>query len=1087
MKFMRTLLLGALLAVALAMLGVGSSAALAAQPRVGWKLEAIAVPTSFQPGASSSYKVLLTNVGTRPSGGPITVTIALPEHVTTAGTPSTIGEFVITPWACSPEGEGQREVKCTTEGSVPALDAANAIFVPVNVEATAGAVLTNVSVSGGDLECGGAGPPVEPVCPTARASTATPVGAAKPPFDVLEESFSSGLLNAAGEPDTTAGDHPGAQSTGFLFPTSLELTQELHVIPYTSEEVKQIVVDLPPGVVGDPLAAPKCPLSVATSTRRVESVLVDECPSDTRVGTLSLIQPTSVEQELSIFNVVPEQGYAAEFAVFLPVVQRVAFLYATVGSASEGYPVQVTSAPQDGAIEDDGVSTTFYGDPLAIDGSSLAPMAFFTNPSDCQASGFTTTIHVDSWEHPGSFLADGAANLADPNWKSASFTAPPVTGCEALQFHPTFSLAPTSTQPNVPSGLNVNLQVPQNEEPHGLATPPLKDVSVTLPEGFDVSPSSATGLEACSDAQFDLSSSAPGSCPAGSEIGEVAVHTPLLEEVLKGQVFLGDPQCNPCSAADAQSGRMIRLFIQIHSERYGVTIKSPGVVSLDPATGRLVSTFKNLPQQPFSDLEFKFKEGPRAPLATPSGCGEYTTNTSLTPWSTPYTPAVAASSSFSISGCAGNPFAPAFGAGTTNNQAGAYSPLALSFSRTDSEQDFDALEAVLPSGLLAKLAGVQQCGEAELNAAKAQVGECPSSSQIGTVTVGSGPGPDPFYVTGRVYLTGAYNGGPFGEAVVVPAVAGPFNLGNVVVRGSIRVNRTTAQASVVSDPFPSILDGIPLQVKNVHVSIDRPEFTLNPTNCSSMAFGGTLVSTRGASAPVSSRFQAANCASLAFKPSFTASTAGKASKADGASLDVKVAYPAPFTSYANIKSVKVDLPKQLPSRLTTLQKACLAATFEANPAGCPAASDVGSATATTPLLASPVSGPAYLVSHGNEAFPDLEIVLQGEGITLVLDGNTDIKKGITSSTFKSIPDAPVSSFELKLPTGKYSILGANVREKAKYSLCGQTLNMPTAITGQNGAVIKQTTKISVTGCPKVKKAKAAKRAKQESKSNRRGK
>jgi hypothetical protein len=269
----------------------------------------------------------------------------------------------------------------------------------------------------------------------------------------------------------------------------------------------------------------------------------------------------------------------------------------------------------------------------------------------------------------------------------------------------------------------------------------------------------------------------------------------------------------------------------------------------------------------------------------------------------------------------------------------------------------------------------------------------------------------------------------------------------------------------------------------VNVDIDRPDFTLNPTSCSSMAVGGTLVSTQGARAAVSSPFQAAGCASLGFKPVLTASTQGKASKAGGASLDVKVTYPAPFTDYANIGSVKVDLPKQLPSRLTTLQKACLAATFEANPASCPTASDVGTATATTPLLANPLSGPAYLVSHGGEAFPDFEIVLQGEGIMVILDFNTQIKDGITSLTLKHAPDVPVSSFEVKSPTGKYSALAAYVPEKDRYSLCGQTLDMPTELTAQNGAVIKQTTRIAVMGCPAVKKAKAAKRKAKAKKSS----
>jgi hypothetical protein len=325
-------------------------------------------------------------------------------------------------------------------------------------------------------------------------------------------------------------------------------------------------------------------------------------------------------------------------------------------------------------------------------------------------------------------------------------------------------------------------------------------------------------------------------------------------------------------------------------------------------------------------------------------------------------------------------------------------------------------------------------------------------------------------------------------------LAGPFDLGTVVVRQTISINPNTAQVTVASDPLPTIIDGVPLRVRTVHVEINRPEFTFNPTNCSQKAVTATISSTQGASAAVSSPFAASGCNDLKFAPKLSASTAAKASKVGGASLDVKVAYPSggqggsSFTNYANIESVKVDLPKQLPSRLTTLQKACTAAVFDADPANCPSASDVGTATATTPLLNVPVSGPAYLVSHGNEAFPQLVVVLQGEGVTIDLVGDTDIKKGVTSSTFKQVPDTPVSSFELKLPTGKFSVLGSNVPVSAKYSPCGQVLNMPTLITAQNGAVIKQTTKVGVTGCPKAKKAtkKAKKAGKGRKSSNGRG-
>jgi hypothetical protein len=357
--------------------------------------------------------------------------------------------------------------------------------------------------------------------------------------------------------------------------------------------------------------------------------------------------------------------------------------------------------------------------------------------------------------------------------------------------------------------------------------------------------------------------------------------------------------------------------------------------------------------------------------------------------------------------------------------------------------------------------------------------------------VGVGSGEGPFYDTGHVYFTGPYDGDPFGLSVVVSAVAGPFNLGNVVVRVGLHIDPNTAQVTAVSSLFPQVLDGVPLRIRTISLTLNNPAFTFNPTSCAQLSIAGTVASTRGAMASVSSPFATSGCKNLPFKPKFSASTTGKASKAAGASLDVKVTSkggPQAGGGEANIKSVKVDLPKQLPSRLTTLQKACTEAQFAANPAGCPKASDVGTASASTPVLAHPLAGPAYLVSHGGAAFPDLEIILQGEGVELVLDGSTDIKKGITSSTFKTVPDAPIASFELKLPTGKYSVLSTDLPEKAKYNLCGQVLKMPTEIVAQNGAVLKQATKIGVAGCPKVKKkTKKHKRAKKASKSTRRGK
>jgi hypothetical protein len=355
------------------------------------------------------------------------------------------------------------------------------------------------------------------------------------------------------------------------------------------------------------------------------------------------------------------------------------------------------------------------------------------------------------------------------------------------------------------------------------------------------------------------------------------------------------------------------------------------------------------------------------------------------------------------------------------------------------------------------------CGESQ-----AAAGTCGPESLIGHTTILAGAGPDPVTVTGQVFLTGPYKGAPFGLSIVVPAIAGPFNLGTVVVRASIAVDPHTAALTVTSDPLPSILQGIPLRVRTVNVTVDRGGFTFNPTDCEALSVSGTITSIQGASAQVANAFHAANCAALAFAPKFSASSLAKTSRANGAALDVKVAYPQ--GSQANIHSVTVKLPVQLPARLSTVQQACPAATFEANPSSCGEGSVVGTGTASTPILAAPLTGPAYLVSHGGAAFPDIVIVLQGQGITLDLVGNILISKsGVTSATFANVPDAPISSFDLNLPEGPHSGLAA------VGSLCAKPLSMPTTITAQNGAQLKQTTKIKVAGCTKVKKAKKHKR------------
>jgi hypothetical protein len=555
-------------------------------------------------------------------------------------------------------------------------------------------------------------------------------------------------------------------------------------------------------------------------------------------------------------------------------------------------------------------------------------------------------------------------------------------------------------------------------------------------------------------------------CPSGSKVGTVKIKTPLLDHELEGAVYLAAQNANPF-------GSLVAMYMIIEDPVSGSLVKLTGEVSLS-ATGQIVTTFKNTPDIPFEELQLHFFGGERAPLTTPSRCGTYTTQATFVPWDG--NGPVNTSSSFVIdhgphgSPCPGAslPFDPSLVAGATSNQAGGLTPFTMTMSREDGNQNLQAVSLKMPPGLSGLLTGVELCGEAQANA-----GTCGPNSQIGETIVSVGVGNDPFSVKGgKVFLTGPYRGAPFGLSIVNPAKAGPYDLGVVIVRARIEVDPITADLTVTSDnegPYkiPTIVDGIPLEIKHVNVTINRPGFTFNPTDCDPLSITGSLSSTEGATSAVSVPFQATNCARLGFKPQFSVSTSGKTSRAGGASLHVKLVYPKlPFGSQANIGSVKVSLPKQLPSRLTTLQKACPDSTFTANPAACGAASRIGMATATTPLIPMVLAGPAYFVSHGGAKFPELVIVLSGYGVTVQLHAETFINKaGITSSTFRTIPDVPVGTFELTLPQGKYSALAAIG------NLCKSKLAMPTAFTAQNGAVIHRSTPIAVTGCAKHGKAK----------------
>jgi len=1018
------------LAAPMAVVPACVSAAAGSVPGAAWDVAFIAHPTNLlltrhQGGEpEDQYVLVLTNTGEEESHGTVEVTVALPAGVTLAEPAGGSG------WGC-PTAEGS--VVTCFYGGVPGLGRSGVLRIPVAVT-EAGVRTAAVTVSGGGA----------PIATVTRATEVTGVGGHLPPFGFVEETFSSLVSNVSGLPDIQAGDHPFALTTSVDFPQHLVGTRKFAAVQWP----KAVVVDLPAGVTGDPQAAPRCP---------VIEVLADTCPAGTLVGTFMANYEEGLFEGSGaspIYNVVPERGYPAEFGFYAS--KRVVIAYASLRAAPEyGLHITIPDLPYEITTN---ALVTFFGDPAAMDGSQNSPAALLTNPTSCLNEPEVTRIEADSWEAP-------------TEWVPANARGPPMTGCDRLQFHPAITVRPDTTLADEPTGYGVELEVPQSQTSgvEGLATPDLKNVTVTLPQGVSLSAGAADGLAACpteGPEGINLTSTEAGHCPLASQVGTVEALTPVLEQPLTGHVYVAVPGCGgagqaPCTEADAANGTLFGAYLEL--EGSGIVIKQHGALSANPVTGQLTASFKDAPQQPFSDLKITLKDGPRAPLSNPQTCGEALTTSDVTPWSSPQTPDATPSWAFQVTGCEGSPFAPAFEAGTTNPAAGAYTNVTATFSRGDRQQDFSALQVQAPPGLLAMISHVPLCEEPQ-----AALGTCSPASRIGTATASAGAGSHPFWVSGPVYLTGPYRGAPFGLSAPIQAKAGPFNLGTIVTRAMLNVDPTTAAATVTSDPLPQIFDGIPLRVQTINVTLNRSQFAFNPTNCEAHQITATIASAQGAVAHVSSPFAAGGCKNLPFDPGFKVATRAPGSKKKGTSFDAKVSSEP---GQANIRSVAVTLPKQLPARLTTIQQACPEATFAANPATCPAGSAIGVATAITPVLSVPFTGPAYLVSHGGAAFPDIEVILQGDGVRIDLTGSINIAHGITSSTFANAPDAPISSFELKLPEGPHSALTTNS------SLCAKPLVMPTTIVGQNGRRLVRSTKISVSGCPKKKPKPKKKRGK----------
>jgi hypothetical protein len=1093
----------------------------------GWELTSTVFPTNIAPGGGTGALQLdVFNVGAAPSEGPVTVTDTLPPGVLAveAGDVESVSFGGGVPigtlgfWDCSGNGggpvEGATVVTCTGDPvNLPHLPVPQTIkpygagiaHIAIAVRAqtsTPGTLFNHVTVSGG----GGGVASTE----SAIVLDASPASA----YGV--QGVDGWASNADGTLDTQAGSHPYEIFFAFNFNSKLEQEELVPV----GGNTRNITVSLPPGLVGNPTAVPQC---------KREDFNQENCDPSTQVGVLVASDfgghPVPSRTGHPVYNVVPPPGVPAAFGLVLAGQQ--VFLEAGVRSGGDyGLTVHVHNLQiLEGNLRILGARVVLWGEPAdpshneyrdsqfwehgqcnaGIEqqfGSagcvSQAPRVPFLTLGGACGGAVSTGFLASTWETgetaPGSFLSH------DANLNEAG-----LTGCDHLRFGAAISAQPDTSSADTPAGLTVEVHVPQEGlvTPGALATSDIKGTTVVLPAGVVINPGQAAGLQACQPGPTGESSpgvvshpgrdnlplagengeeqrfDGPAACPNASKVGEDEIETPLLAKPLKGNVYI--LQSNPPH---------LKLLVAASGE--GVNLKLVGDTELCETTGQvingktcespgqLITTFSETPELPFTNFKLSFSGGAQAALDTPTRCGTYTTTSDFTPWSAPAVSDVFPSSSFAInSGPGGSacpsgtlPFGPSLIAGATSPKGGAFTGFSLLLQSGDGQQRIERLQFKLPQGLSGMLSAVPLCPEP-----LAAQGTCSSASQIGHSTVASGPGPYPLTIPqpgdpeSPIYLTGPYQGAPFGLTIVTHVIAGPFNLGNVITRAKIEVDPHTAQVTVTTDPLPQVIDGVPTDLRLVNAVIDRPGFMFNPTHCAPAAFAGSAWGTpppgaggTGATAAIASSFDVVGCKGLGFAPSFKVSTSGKTSRSKGASLDAKVIYPAvPQGTEANIASVKVDLPKQLPSRLTTLQKACTAAQFNANPAGCPSASVIGHATAITQVLPVPLTGPAIFVSHGGEAFPSLIIVLQGYGVTVNLVASTFISKsGITSSTFKTLPDVPFKTFDLNLPEGKYSALAANG------NLCTSKLKMPTAFVGQNGAVIHESTPISVTGCAKVK-------------------
>src|SRR6476469_3682440 len=1045
---------------------IGASTASAAPV---WNLDLHHNETNFPPGGVAQYWVELDNVGDTSSSGPITLTLKLPAGLIRVGI---FGNAASAPsgWSC-PGSIGDTTVVCTRLGAIPRHSAAPPLTVAVKAaKKAAEELLTTAEVSGGGA------------ANAATAAEPTHVSEEDPGFGIVAPSFVPDFFAADGlTVEREAGAHPELLTTPFDFNSIPGEESEPGILqPLEDETVRNLVVDLPPGFVGIATAVAEC-----TQAQFLATV----CPPSSQVGKIALnVRAISTVEfyalrTVPVYNLSHPRGTITDLAFYIqgnPIHIKASLdpanhyaITTVVPDINETLPpfnqrLTLWGVPADKSHDSE--RCKFLDTTTEECSAGVEAKPFLSLPSQCESDNTFRLHHYDSWQNTGVYGPE------------IDYTMPGLMQhCERPRFEPEVEIEPTGKQANTPTGLDVHVKVAQNENPNALATPPVKRFTVRLPEGMSFSPSFADGLNSCSLAQMQLGNNEPVRCPDASRIGEVELHTPLLPKSAEGSMYLAAQGDNPF-------GSTFALLLVIHdTEERGALIKIPGRIDVDEQTGQITTVFNDTPQFPFDDLTLKFRSGPRAPLVSPPTCGKQTIGVEVASYAQPQSP-VDASNTYQVTeGPNGTPcppdsarrsFHPRFSGGTLNPVAGAYSPFLFRLSRSDDEQELSQVTTTLPEGLVAKIAGVPSCpnqaiasistalgtGRAELNNPA-----CPAASQIGTVSAGLGAGPGPNYFGGKVYLAGPYKGAPLSLAVVAPGLAGPFDLGNVVVRAALYVNPDTTQVRAVSDPCPTILHGVILRVRHVRLSVDRPNTTINPTNCARMAIdgritgvGGDLFSTADDSLfAASSPFQVGSCSDLTFKPKLDLRLFGGTHRGSHPKLKATVRFPA---GGANTAAASVALPHSEFLDQGHIGTVCTRPQFAAD--ACPAASIYGTVSAKTPLLDEELKGNIYLRPGSNE-LPDIVAAFRGGRIDANLVGRIDSVNGGIRNTFELVPDVPVTSASFTFFGGSRGLL-VNSR-----NICVNVPKATAKFTGQNGAQLTLHPQLK-SACAKAKKKAKAK-------------